>query len=278
MRKNILLRIYITSLCLLLFHHCSAQQHQRGIMTYEEYNKLSISPPYVLNLTTNSGGLIYFGAEHMYDSSNHQFAQIDSLWKMFKPTIAFSEGGLWPIAKTREQAIERYGEQGLLGFLANRDQIPIQSVEPNRRDEVRAVTETIKPEQLKLFYILRQVVQFRRMRDSISIDEKVRNFIAEISEVPGLQCPPNTSAELEKSYQKTISKNGNWRNVAGEWVYPTENEKYTNQIARAVSRYRNEHMVRLLVQQVKKGERVFAVVGMTHVVMQEPALRDVLTH
>jgi pheromone shutdown protein TraB len=39
---------------------------------------------------------------------------------------------------------------------------------------------------------------------------------------------------------------------------------------------RGEHMVRTLVELVNKGERVFAVVGASHVIRQEPVLRQLL--
>jgi len=39
------------------------------------------------------------------------------------------------------------------------------------------------------------------------------------------------------------------------------------------SDYRDVYIVRLLVQHVQEGRRVFAVVGGSHVVMQEQALR-----
>ena len=37
--------------------------------------------------------------------------------------------------------------------------------------------------------------------------------------------------------------------------------------------FRDQHMVKLLIDEVKKGKRVFAVVGGSHVVMQESALK-----
>ncbi|MEA2562722.1 MAG: hypothetical protein QOH06_4226 [Acidobacteriota bacterium] len=41
----------------------------------------------------------------------------------------------------------------------------------------------------------------------------------------------------------------------------------------AVSEYRDRFMVEKLTSHLKEGHRVFAVVGGTHVVMQEPTLR-----
>lgn len=48
-------------------------------------------------------------------------------------------------------------------------------------------------------------------------------------------------------------------------------------VARAESRFRDEVIVQKLTQKVREGGRVFAVVGRSHVVMQERALRSRLT-
>jgi pheromone shutdown protein TraB len=50
-------------------------------------------------------------------------------------------------------------------------------------------------------------------------------------------------------------------------------ETFLNDISRASSDYRDGFMVQLLVQHLSEGQRVFAVVGGSHVVMQERLLR-----
>jgi len=40
-----------------------------------------------------------------------------------KAKIAFCEGGLRPLKKTKEEAITKYSEPGLLTWLANRDNV-----------------------------------------------------------------------------------------------------------------------------------------------------------
>jgi hypothetical protein len=66
-----------------------------------------------------------------------------------------------------------------------------------------------------------------------------------------------------------------WREVPDAWFDPTLEPPptYLNEAARLSSRVRDEHMVRLLVAEVKRGQRVLAVVGRTHAFEQEPALR-----
>jgi hypothetical protein len=66
---------------------------------------------------------------------------------------------------------------------------------------------------------------------------------------------------------------GGWRKATTRWFSPVGSLGWTNDVAAAVSRLRDKHMVSLLTREVLAGERVFAVVGFSHVVMQEPALR-----
>ncbi len=50
---------------------------------------------------------------------------------------------------------------------------------------------------------------------------------------------------------------------------------YLADISNASQRIRGEHMARILIDLVKRGERVFAVVGSGHVIRQEWNLRTV---
>ena len=54
---------------------------------------------------------------------------------------------------------------------------------------------------------------------------------------------------------------------------PTRSDTFLNEIARGSSTIRNCHMVPLVVEAARGGKRVFVVVGGSHVIVQEPALR-----
>lgn len=91
----------------------------RPIMTWPEYDRLHTSWPYVVRI----GTLYYFGAAHTFDPNDPQIPQIEAAWNAFKPDIAFTEGGNPPIEKTREAAVRKAGEPGLVRFLAARDSV-----------------------------------------------------------------------------------------------------------------------------------------------------------
>jgi hypothetical protein len=145
-------------------------------------------------------------------------AEIEKLWREYRPDIAFSEGAVRPAASTRDEAILRYGEAGLLRFLAERDHVPIRSLEPDRRE----------------------------------VESKLA------SEFGG--------AAANQYYERRDS------------IDPVRSDGVLNEIARREGDLRNCHMVPLLIETARAGKRVFVVVGGTHVVLQEPALRSALAH
>jgi hypothetical protein len=66
------------------------------------------------------------------------------------------------------------------------------------------------------------------------------------------------------------------RAVPKQWFDPTNTDTPLNSISRASSDYRNCYMVPMLAAAARHGKRVFVVVGGSHVIMQEPALRSLL--
>ncbi|MGH9937415.1 MAG: hypothetical protein ACREAM_14305, partial [Blastocatellia bacterium] len=233
--------------------------------------------PYIVELQIDKGALLYFGAQHTNDPKHPQIAQIEKLWRQFSPTVAFNEGGDPPILKSVDEAVSRIGESGLARFLAASDKVQVRSLEPGRADEAAFLLKSYTPEQVKVFYALRQVPQFRNSRRNETIETHMEFVLGRwLASVPGLEGAPRNLTELEQSCLWLSPKLKDWRETPQDWFNPTKSEAYTNQVSRLSGEFRDRHMVKLLIDAVKKGERVFAVVGFSHVVMQEPALRAAL--
>ena len=245
-------------------------------MTFDEYAKVKHGYPYIVKLQIGKGSLLYFGAQHIDDPKNAQTAQIEKLWKEFRPTVAYYESTGTSLSKTIDEAVSKSGEPGLVPFLAASDKIPAFSLEPNRNDEVAMMLKTYTPEQIKVFFVLRQVPQFSERKNDQTLEDFMTTFLRNVSYISGLEnAPPNTIAELDKSSLWLSPQLRDWRTADRSWSDPVAAYAYTNQIARLSSEFRDLHMVKLLIDKVKQGERVFAVVGGSHVVMQEPALKAV---
>lgn len=253
-----------------------------GIMSFEEYVKKPHPVPYILKLSSSKGRLLYFGTKHTYDPNDPEIAHMEKLWLKLKPDVAFFEGAdpenTPAVVKTREEII-RGGEPSLVLFLAARDRVPVKTLEPFRGDEIALLLEKYLPKQVKVFYVLRQIPEFKRGHHDETIEAYTGNVLGWLSSRPELRGMPRTIEELQASSASFFPQLADWRDVPDTWFDPAVSPPptYLNDISRQLSEFRDRHMVTLLTEQVVKGKRVFAAVGASHVVMQERALRAALT-
>ncbi|MCX2740143.1 hypothetical protein [Pontibacter anaerobius] len=117
-------------------------------------------------------------------------------------------------------------------------------------------------------------------------EEQVKAAIAQLLPKASQMLPafadvlPDT-ASLQPAFEKYWSALAEWWQAPTAWFTPGGNGeetggKFTNEINRHISEFRDLHMYRLLTEAVLRGERVLAVVGRNHVPMQAPAIRCTL--
>ncbi len=224
--------------------------------------------PYVLSIEPEEGGaLLYYGASHESDPDHPQIADIQSRWREFRPTVALYEGRqrrffygalIEPFAGLPEPA--------LVHKLARRDGVELFSLEPSYEDEVAEHLRSYTPEQVALFF-------FRRVYLSESggqaDDDLARHLLGKRTDVAGLRGSLATLDDVDQVWTRDFPGHGDWRTEPGE-------PGYLGEISDASRRIRGEHMIRILVDLVRKGERVLAVVGSGHVIRQEWNLRTLL--
>jgi hypothetical protein len=238
------------------------------IMTWAEYAKREVSVPYIVR----SGTLLYFGANHTYKPDEPQIAQIQKLWSEFHPDIALNEGGNPPVAATVDAAVTQYGEAGLIRFLARRDDVPVVSIDPARSEETAFLSKKFTREQIKMFFLVRAIAQQIQNHDPAKVDDELNRILGIHNDTPGLTGSPRTSAEFAEIYRRYFPDAPDYKSAKISWFDPMKNETPFNAMARLANEYRDRYMVAMLQRHLREGERVFAVVGGTHVVMQEPAL------
>ncbi len=251
-------------------------QDEPEIMSYKDYGKIRHERPYILNFKTEKGALLYFGIGHAYRADDPQIARLEKEFLEFKPTLILNESGTPPVAETAKEAIEKYGEPGLLSFLANKHNIPIKSLDPPRMEEIKYILGTKRwtLEQVFLFYTLRRVPENNKKSNPQSPDVMIEEAMKMAARTPGFELLPKTSEEFEQSVKKHFPKVADWRKIDSKIFDPNPDlGNFTNDIADASVQFRGRFMVKKLVEEMNKGERVFAVVGASHVVKQEKALK-----
>jgi hypothetical protein len=242
------------------------------IMSYTEYAAVTHDEPYVLTLGGNAGGLLYFGSYHTTDPGDAQVDSIVSLWHAFRPTLALAES-----RKARrgsmDTGIRTFGESAVPVSLARDAGIPVYTFEPPLESEIAALLPSWSRERLLLFYVLRS---YTARSVSGRSDGQARELIRERGRWPGLERAIPSLAAMDSIWQVEFPNGPAWRELPWQATWPTGSESWLNAVSAAVNRVRDQYMVAVIADLVGRGERVFAVVGSSHVVMQEPALRELI--
>jgi hypothetical protein len=134
---------------------------------YERKEKGVIDDPYLIKLRRGSQILTFFGTRHSNEIADPQNGAIEREWQLYvnneNPSkVAFSEGGVRPLMSTREEAISKWSEPGLLRWLADRDGVQLASPEPSDAEEILYLREHgFALADIMTYYFVRQTVQYK---------------------------------------------------------------------------------------------------------------------
>jgi hypothetical protein len=272
------------TLSIFAFIICSASifaQSEPEIMSYKEYGTIKHKRPFVLKFKRGKGELLYFGIGHVYRYDDPQVAELERQFLEFRPTLILNESGTPPAVDSAKEAIEKYGEPGLMSFLAKKYNIPIKSLDPPRMEEIKYILGTRRwtLEQVMLFYGLRRIPENNKKTNPASPDALIEEMLKASVKMPGSEGLPKTLTEFEASVKKHLPTVSDWRKIDQKIFDPNPDlGLFTNDIADASVNFRGKFMVKTLAAEVEKGERVFAVVGASHVVKQERALKNLFVN
>jgi hypothetical protein len=88
--------------------------------------------------------------------------------------------------------------------------------------------------------------------------------------------PPNSLQEVDALLAPLLPQLKDPRSIPHQWFDPSRSDTFLNQIARGSTDFRNCYMAPLIVRADRSGKRVFVLVGGSHVLLQEPAIRSAL--
>jgi hypothetical protein len=243
------------------------------ILTYKDYAKIKHDVPYVLEFKCGTGGLLLYGGRHVFDPADPQIADIEKEWQRYGPDVAYNEGGNPPTESAPANAVKRFGEPGLVRYLAAREHVPVATFEPKEADEISALRKEYSAEQVKVFLALRTFLTFRKSKHEQSADQYMNGILGRtFLGAQGLAGTPKNVPELEAACRRLFPGLKDWRDVPEDWFDPTQAGQFTNEAQNTSGMCRDRHIFKLLVQRAKKNERVFAVIGASHVPVMEAAL------
>ncbi|MFM9872644.1 MAG: hypothetical protein ACKVQS_04155 [Fimbriimonadaceae bacterium] len=229
--------------------------------------------PYIVEIETRAGHLLFLGTEHIYDPQNPQFGKIEESWQSFKPDIALIESRNLASSSSLNEAAKR-GEPAFVATLAKQNGIKVSSLEPEPKVEGAALVAAETPERAHLFLTLRNYFSRRRTQPEIP-DTTIQLALALRASEYGLTTKLKTVADLDALWKADFPELPNWRN-ARENVLSGKGSTYLNHLANVSNQIRDDHWAKTIVSFVRQGKKVFVVGGASHAINLEPVLRATL--
>lgn len=226
--------------------------------------------PYVLALAGEKGSLEYIGAKHTSDATDSQLDEIERRWGEFYPTIALCEGRSRMYRFSSRPKTGHLSESELVRILANQNRIPLYTLEPEYEAEVEGLLEKFEA-RLVATYVTLRVYSSEARNAQGDRDRLALSLMRKRTNVKGLRNTFSNLDELDAYWAEKFSDQPDWRTLSD-----TEQTSLLVEVGNVSRQVRGEHMVRTIVELVGKGERVLAVVGASHVIRQEPALRSLI--
>lgn len=241
------------------------------ILTFAEYAAIRHTTPYVVDVRRDEARLVLFGGSHSSDPDLPMFEQIEAAFAELAPELALHEGTPPHPEPDREIAIRRHGEAGLVTHLAARAAIATASMDIPLAEEARLLQHELPQGEALVFLVVRQLASFNRKTARMDFDGYFGDFFDLIA--PPLELAAIDWPLIEREHRRVVGHPLVARRVTGHETNPMRDDLLTQRIARRSNRLRDEHMLRRLLDGLAEYRRVFAVVGVTHAVMLEPALR-----
>ena len=276
-RQYLRIQLKITSLLIFLFFLFAFSSCRSGrqltIYSLGESNIPIKVDPYIFRVKTEKGELVYYGSFHTVNPANPQFHDMEQKWQTLNPTIALCEGNIWPSISNKTNAIRRYGEQGLLRFLAVRDNVKMACLEPPPTMTLCHLLKYFSVEQIKIYYILRQAAVQRILRRNVKDTRYVQRILTNLARHMIFKTILARKQEFEARVREIFPEIQDWRFVPFSYFDINIHNIWLSRLHLAVNRYRDRHMIKKISRELRRGGRIFALVGKNHVIKQAPILK-----
>jgi hypothetical protein len=239
------------------------------VMSYEEYSSITHERPYLLRLRMGDGELVYLGVGHTRDPGDQQIDRLRSLWDEFRPTVALAESRLGFFVGGLGPGVKMFGEAGAVFALARADGVPIHTLEAPLDVEMQAVLTQWPAAQAAAYYVLRASLGRETPE---AVEREAAQLVRKRTRWPGLEGSLDYP-RLDSLMRAEFPNAADWRTLPASVTWPGRSDSFLNRVSTTVNQFRDDYMISMLATLLQRGERVFAVVGASHVVMQEPALR-----
>lgn len=262
-----------------------------AILTSEQYvdhpfARAENQRTYVFEVSHGPKTLAYFGAAHSNDPNDPMFNQITALFEKSKPQMVYVEG-METVTANKDKARERIGkftdEQAKsngeswytlkLAALAGAD---FESPEPAFSSEIQHLLDQgFSKKDVFTFYLYRDIGQYQREHEQYDPQEVDRLSAREVKEFTDVGWEEQEIEQFRREIISNLALNDEdfYRAKVDPIPWVGKPQGVTNEISRASSAFRDQHIFERIAEGLKKYDRLFVVYGSAHAVKQEVPLK-----
>lgn len=249
---------------------------------YAEASKRWGKSPIMMEIEKGDQTLFYFGANHSKDPHNPQYPVLRDYWERFldktknKERIILVEGGLRPLATNEELAIEENSEGGFITYISHESKTKIASPDLSQIDVLLRFPE-INKDELLLYFFMSHADSYHRVSDPKPDFNIFFEKWARYQRTREVWLGLDISLEsLKESYKRVMNKEFNENDSQNDYINPNKSGTRINELARKISDARDENILNEIEKYWNEGKSIFVVFGSGHLIIQEPALRELL--
>lgn len=256
------------------------------LLTDEEYQQhffqKDFPTPYIYKLQSDGQLLVYFGVRHSRNPDDEQWNKLKSCWADFlqhsnsRRIILLEGDGPTDVKGDWADVIKKRGEVGALLILSHDSGSEIAHADPPINQEAQELAKKFEPDLVAYYIFARSAGAWLRGGTMGTFDEVLAKAASVTSRrIPGApDSVPAYSAIHERVFNHPLDESQ--EEVIIRASAPVYHDSVVNDIARASSRFRNEHIVSEIELYWKDGYSIFLLFGSAHAVIQESALRDMV--
>lgn len=245
------------------------------ILSHEEAVKIYYELPYIYELTKRNKKLMVFGAGHINNPNHIQYKKFREFFKKLKPGAIFVESSShqrdWTTFKSEKEVIKVSGESSWLAYCAQKSKIPTFSWDLPADKEIKLLLKKYPKDLIFAHHILRNIPYFNKDKIEIQLQSRINQFRS-ISNWKDFDYSPDNLRKIHyKLFKQEIDFNNHKFYLMAP--YPFRNDSILNKLSRDGSIERDKHGVKTILSAFKKYDKIIAIMGATHAVMQEPAYK-----
>lgn len=266
-----------------IFLSCGTNENKElrpDIFKYEEYAKREIHLPYILDIKKDNKHLVYYGARHSFNPTDSMFLDIEKRFNDLKPDIAFNEGGNdWPVINGRDSTIKLTGDPGYLRYLCRKNNVQVVSIEPPDSLEYKYMLNKYKKEDVVLMYFCRQIDQLQNQGEfsDNQFEKYMDNYLKDLKN-HGMSLSENeiNLNFITNYYEKFFKTKFNWKEFDPTNYQPIYSKTLLNEICRESTYFRDRFIIDKIEESIKTKNKIFVVMGGSHLVIEEPVLKYIV--